>query len=146
MHYMVTLFFYTHNFVIEEVLHYIKELYKFSHKWIKNTLHSFSHGLINFRECPTWEPHKAHISLWLIYCQSSWHIKYVYFHMICLVAQENVVLSKCHILHHMSYYRGFQENGPFRCKISFCIHNEDTYVWKNIFIREICSKCHTIWS
>ena len=50
MHYMVPLFFYTHNFVIEEVLHYIKELYKFSHKWIKNTLHSFSHGLINFRE------------------------------------------------------------------------------------------------
>ena len=53
MHYMVPLFFYTHNFVIEEVLHYIEELYKFSHKWIKYTLHSFSHGLINFRECPT---------------------------------------------------------------------------------------------
>ena len=34
------------------MLHYIKELYKFYHKWIKNTLHSFSHGLINFRECP----------------------------------------------------------------------------------------------
>jgi hypothetical protein len=34
MHYMVPLFFlYTQrNFVIEEVLHYIKELYKFSHK------------------------------------------------------------------------------------------------------------------
>ena len=53
MHYMVPLFFYTHNFVIEEVLHYIKELYKFSHKWIDNTLHSFSHGLIKFCECPT---------------------------------------------------------------------------------------------
>ena len=53
MHYMVPLFFCTHNFVIEEVLYYIEELYKFSHKWIKNTLHSFSHGLINFRECPT---------------------------------------------------------------------------------------------
>ena len=53
MYSMVPLFFYTHNFVIEEVLHYIEELYKFSHKWIKNTLHSFSHGLINFRECPT---------------------------------------------------------------------------------------------
>src|SRR6202011_2840924 len=52
MHYMVPLFFYTHNFVIEEVLHYIEELYKFSHKLIKNTLHSFSHGLINFRKCP----------------------------------------------------------------------------------------------
>ena len=52
MHYMVPLFFYTYNFVIEEVLHYIKELYKFSHKGINNTLHSFSHGLINFRECP----------------------------------------------------------------------------------------------
>jgi len=52
MHYMVPLFFYTHKFVIKEVLHYIKKLYKFSHKWIKSTLHSFSHGLINFRECP----------------------------------------------------------------------------------------------
>ena len=29
---MVPLFFYTHNFVIEEVLHYTKELYKISHK------------------------------------------------------------------------------------------------------------------
>jgi hypothetical protein len=29
---MVPLFIYTHNFVIKEVLHYIKELYKFSHK------------------------------------------------------------------------------------------------------------------
>ena len=27
---MVPLFFYTHNFVIEEVLHYIKEFNKFS--------------------------------------------------------------------------------------------------------------------
>jgi hypothetical protein len=56
MHYMVPLFFYTHNFEIEEVLHYIKELYKFSHKRIKNTLHSFSHGLIKFCECPTRAP------------------------------------------------------------------------------------------
>src|ERR1700738_4997239 len=32
MHYMVPLFFYTYNFVIEEVLHYIEELYKFYHK------------------------------------------------------------------------------------------------------------------
>ena len=55
MHYMVPLFLYTYNFVIQEVFHYIKELYKFSHEWIKNTLHSFSHGLINFRECPTRE-------------------------------------------------------------------------------------------
>ena len=53
MHYMAPLIFYTHNFVIKEVLYYIEELYKFSHKWIRNTLHSFSHGLINFRECPT---------------------------------------------------------------------------------------------
>ena len=53
MHYMVPLFFYTHNFVIEEVLHYIEELYKYSHKWIKNALHFFLDGLINFRECPT---------------------------------------------------------------------------------------------
>ena len=29
---MVPLFFYTHNFGIEEVLHYIKELYELSHK------------------------------------------------------------------------------------------------------------------
>ena len=28
---MIPLFFYIHNFVIEEVLHYIKELYEFSH-------------------------------------------------------------------------------------------------------------------
>jgi hypothetical protein len=55
MHYMVPFIFYTHNFVIEEVLHYIKELYNFYHKWIKNTLRSFSHGLINFCECPTQE-------------------------------------------------------------------------------------------
>ena len=52
MLYMVPFFFYTHNFVIEEVLHYIKELCKFSHM-NKKTLHSFSHGLINFCECPT---------------------------------------------------------------------------------------------
>ena len=32
MHYMVLLFFYTHNFVIEEDLHYIEELDKSSHK------------------------------------------------------------------------------------------------------------------
>ena len=32
MHYMVLLFFYTHNFGIEEVLHYIKELYSFYQK------------------------------------------------------------------------------------------------------------------
>ena len=48
MHYMVPLFSNTHNFEIEEVLHYIWELYKISHKWIKNTLDSFSHGLIKF--------------------------------------------------------------------------------------------------
>ena len=55
MHYMVPFFFYiyTHNFVIEEVLHHNKELCKFSHKCIKNTLHSFSYGSINFCECPT---------------------------------------------------------------------------------------------
>ena len=29
---MVPLFFYTHDFVIEEILHYIKELCKFSHE------------------------------------------------------------------------------------------------------------------
>ena len=29
---MIPLFFYIHKFVIEEVLHYIKELYEFSHK------------------------------------------------------------------------------------------------------------------
>ena len=29
---MVLLFPYTHNFVIEEVLHYIKKLYEFSQK------------------------------------------------------------------------------------------------------------------
>ena len=50
---MVPLFFYTHKFVIKEALHYIKELYNFFHIWIKSTLHSFSHGLINLRECPT---------------------------------------------------------------------------------------------
>ena len=32
MHYMVPLLLYTHNFVIEEVFHYIKELYEFSHR------------------------------------------------------------------------------------------------------------------
>ena len=57
MLYMVPLIFYTQNFVIVEVLHmvlhYIKYLNKYSHKWIKNILYSFSHGLINFRECPT---------------------------------------------------------------------------------------------
>ena len=41
---MVPLFFYTHNLVIEEVLHYILELYIFSHKRINNTVHSFSNG------------------------------------------------------------------------------------------------------
>jgi hypothetical protein len=45
MHYMVPLFFYTHNFVIEEVLHYIKELYKFYNKWIKKPYKKYSgHG------------------------------------------------------------------------------------------------------
>jgi hypothetical protein len=29
---MVPLFYYTHQFVIKEVLHYIKELYNFFHK------------------------------------------------------------------------------------------------------------------
>jgi hypothetical protein len=53
MHNMIPWFFYTHGFVIAEVLHYIKELYKFSHKWIKKILHSFSLGLIKFHECPT---------------------------------------------------------------------------------------------
>jgi hypothetical protein len=53
MHYILPLFFYTHNFVIEDFLHHIKELYNIPHKRIKNTLHSFSHGLINFHDCPT---------------------------------------------------------------------------------------------
>jgi len=53
------LFLYTQP-VIEEVLHYIKELYKFSHKWIKNTLHSFSRSLIIFCKCPT----RGHWTTW----------------------------------------------------------------------------------
>ena len=68
------------------------------------------------------------------------------------VAQESVILSECHIMHNMifwpqmSYYLGFfQEIDIFQCKMSFNIHNEDTWVWKNIFSREICSQCHTIW-
>ena len=31
----------------------------------------------------------------------------------------------------------FQENGIFQCKMSFCRHNEDTWVWKNILYWKI---------
>jgi len=84
MHYMVPLLFYTHNFVIEEVLHYIKELYKSSHKSIKNTLHSFSHGLIIFCEFPT-QAHGRHFE----FGQSD-HVKY----MLQINCQKHVQLPQ----------------------------------------------------
>ena len=40
-----------------------------------------------------------------------------------------------------------QEKRPLSMKMSFCIYNEATSVWNNIFfVREICSQHQTIWS
>jgi hypothetical protein len=58
-----------------------------------------------------------------------------------LIVQESVVLFECHICSKygslassvvlLSLYFLFfpQENGMFQCKMSFCIHNEDTYTF-----------------
>lgn len=51
-----------------------------------------------------------------------------------LVAQESVVLSNSRILSDMTCFSlkcctikfFLQENGPLQCKMSFCIHHEDT--------------------
>lgn len=37
-------------------------------------------------------------------------------------------------------WRFFLEIGLFQSKMSFCIHKEDTWAWKNTCIREICSQ------
>ena len=58
------------------------------------------------------------------------------FSMICLVRKKvsyylNVAfLIVWHFGLECRIMEVFQENGLFWCKISFCIHNEDTHVWK----------------
>ena len=52
MHYVVPLVYYTRNFVIEEVLHYIQEFYKFSHKCIKKYNTFFLTSFIKFLRVP----------------------------------------------------------------------------------------------
>jgi hypothetical protein len=52
MNYMVPLYIYTHNFEIEELFHYIKELYKFFSQMNKKYPTFFFTWLNNFLRVP----------------------------------------------------------------------------------------------
>ena len=87
----------------------------------------------------------AHLSF--IYCKPpppclSWHVrscnKMLYYPNVAFCIMWHFGL-KCRIV------EVFQENGLFQCKMSFCVHNEDTWVWKNILnIRNMLTTSHNM--
>lgn len=81
---------------------------------------------------------RAHRSASLIW--HDWSCKKVSFY-------PNVIfLIMCHFGLKCWIIEVFQENGLFQCKLWFCVYYEDTYVWRNIGIIEICSQQSPMFS
>ena len=69
-----------------------------------------------------------------------------------LVAQESVILPKCRVLNNMtfwpqiSYYQGSWEKMAY-FNIICLLYTQWRYIsMKDIFVEEVCSQCHTMWS
>ena len=74
------------------------------------------------------------------------------FHKTCLVTQESVVLSTCHVLYNMTFWpsnvvlsRVSQKNGVFQCQYRFIYARRYISMNKD-FYQEIFPKGHTLWS